>query len=108
VVLSSPATTIRGLVRAVSADEDTWGGRSAVNLPALSVTVAEMVAALEEVAGEAVTALIDWKPDETIQQIVSTWPGNLRADRAARLGLAPDPDFRSIIEQHIAETTGTR
>ena len=108
VVLSSPANTIRGLLRAVSADEDTWGGRSAVNLPALSVTVAEMVAALEEVAGEAVTALIDWKPDETIQQIVSTWPGNLRADRAARLGLAPDPDFRSIIEQHIAETTGTR
>jgi len=108
VVLASPATTIRGLLRAASADDDTWGGRSAVNLPALSVTVAEMVAALEEVAGKEVAALIDWEPDPAIQRMVSTWPGRVRADRAARLGLDPDPSFRSLIEQHIAETAGTR
>jgi nucleoside-diphosphate-sugar epimerase len=104
VVLASPASTIRGLLRAASADEQTWGGRSAVNLPALNVTVAEMVAALEQVAGPAVTELIDWKPDPAIQQMCSTWPGRLRADRAARLGLVPDPDFRSLIDQYLAET----
>ena len=104
VVLASPASTIRGLLRAGSADEQTWGGRSAVNLPALNVTVAEMVAALENAAGPEVTALIDWKPDPEIQQMCSTWPRRLRADRAARLGLVPDPDFRSLIDQHLAET----
>jgi nucleoside-diphosphate-sugar epimerase len=107
VVLSSPANTIRGLLRAASADEDTWGGRSPVNLPALNVTVAEMVAALEEAAGPDVVKLIDWEPDPVIQRMVSTWPGRLRADRAARLGLAPDPDFRSLIDQYRAETAGT-
>jgi nucleoside-diphosphate-sugar epimerase len=104
VVLSSPATTIRGILRAASAGESAWGGRSAVNLPALSVTVAEMVAALEQAAGPEVAALIDWKPDPLIQQMVSTWPGRLRADRAVGLGLAPDPDFRSLIDQYLAET----
>ena len=32
------------------------------------------------------------------------WGGVIRADRARRLGLAPDPDFASIIDQHLAET----
>jgi D-erythronate 2-dehydrogenase len=107
VVLSSPANTIRGLLRAASADEDTWGGRSAVNMPALNVTVAEMVAALEQAAGPEVVKLIDWEPDPVIQRMVSTWPGRLRADRAARLGLTPDPDFRSLIDQYMAETAGS-
>ena len=106
VVLASPDSTIRGLLRAASADEATFGGRSPVNLPAVNVTVAEMVAALEQVAGPEVAALIDWVPDPAIQRMVSTWPGALRADRAARLGLEPDKDFRSIIDQHIAETPG--
>jgi nucleoside-diphosphate-sugar epimerase len=103
VVLASPASTIRGLLRAASADEPAFGGRSAVNLPALSVTVAEMVAALELAAGPEATALIDWEPDPVIQRMVSTWPGRLRADRAARLGLDPDPDFGSLIDQYLAE-----
>jgi nucleoside-diphosphate-sugar epimerase len=103
VVLASPASTIRGLLRGASADEPAFGGRSAVNLPALSVTVAEMVAALELAAGPEATALIDWEPDPVIQRMVSTWPGRLRADRAARLGLDPDPDFGSLIDQYLAE-----
>lgn len=104
VVLSSPANTIAGLLRAASAGPQAWGGRSAVNLPSLNITIAEMVAALEQAAGPETTALIDWKPDPAVQRMVSTWPGRLRADRAARLGLTPDPDFRSIIDQHLAET----
>ena len=61
--LASPATTIAGLLRAAAADDEIWGGRSAVNLPALTVTVADMVAALEQVAGPEAAALIDWVPD---------------------------------------------
>src|ERR1700744_1501689 len=91
VVLASPATTIRGLLRAASADDDTWGGRSAANLPALSVTVAEMVAALEEVAGKEVAALIDWEPDPAIQRMVSTWPGGGGGGPAARPRPHPPP-----------------
>jgi D-erythronate 2-dehydrogenase len=104
VALASPARTIQGLRRAAASDDDTWGGRSAVNLPALTVTVADMVEALEQVAGPEAAGLIDWVPDPAAARIVSGWPARLRTDRAAGLGLTPDPDFRSMIEMHIAET----
>ncbi len=104
VALASPAKTIQGLLRAAASDDETWGGRSAVNLPALTVTVEDMVAALEQVAGARAAALIDWVPDPAVARIVSGWPARLRTDRAARLGLTPDPDFAAIIEMHIAGT----
>jgi nucleoside-diphosphate-sugar epimerase len=104
VALSSPARAIDGLLRAATASEQDWGGRTAVTLPALTITVGGMVAALEQVAGAAVTVLIDWEPDPVIAGIVSGWPARIRADRARRLGLAPDPDFGSIIRLHLAES----
>ncbi len=106
VALASPARAIEGLLCAAAASGLDWGGRTAVNLPALTVTVAEMVAALERVAGRDAAALIDWEPDPAIAKIVTSWPAAIRADRAARLGLAPDPDFDSVLALHLAEAAG--
>jgi nucleoside-diphosphate-sugar epimerase len=103
VALASPAKAIDGLLCAARSSDAAWGGRSAVNLPALTVTVADMVAALERAAGPKVSALIDWVPDPAVAQIVTSWPARFRGDRAARLGLAPDPDFYSVIMMHLAE-----
>ena len=103
VALASPARAIDGLLCAARSADEAWGGRTAVNLPALTVTVADMVAALERVAGPAASALIDWVPDPAVAGIVASWPARFRADRAARLGLAPDPDFDSVIKMHLAE-----
>ncbi len=100
----SPARAVDGLLRAATASDQAWGGRSAVNLPALTVTVAGMVAALERVAGPGASALIDWVPDPVVAGMVTNWPARIRADRAARLGLTPDPDFGSVIAAHLAET----
>jgi nucleoside-diphosphate-sugar epimerase len=104
VALASPARAIDGLLRAATSSEQAWGGRSAVNLPALTLTVADMVAALQRVAGPEVSALIDWVPDPAVAAIVTGWPARFRIGRAARLGLAPDPDFDSVIRMHLAET----
>lgn len=103
VALASPATTIDSLLCAATSSDEAWGGRTPVNLPALTVTVADMVAALERVAGPGVSALIDWVPDPAVAEIVTSWPARFRADRAARLGLVPDPDFGSVIKMHLAE-----
>jgi nucleoside-diphosphate-sugar epimerase len=104
VALASPAKTSTGLLCAAASSDEAWGGRSAVNLPALTVTVADMVTALERVAGPGISALIDWVPDPAVAEIVTRWPARFRADRAARLGLVPDPDFGTVIKMHIAET----
>lgn len=102
--LISPARAVAGLLRAATASDEAWGGRSAVNLPALSVRVADMVAALEQAAGSKATSLIDWLPDPELTALLDSWPAGFRAGRAARLGLTPDPDFSSVIARHIAET----
>lgn len=102
--LASPTRAINGLLTAATASDQDWGGRTAVNLPALTVTVADMVAALERVAGAEASALIDWVPDPAVATIVTGWPARFRTDRAAGLGLTPDPDFDSIIKMHVAES----
>ena len=104
VALASPAKAIAGLRCAATASDQAWGGRSAVNLPALTVSVADMAAALTRIAGPQVSALIDWIPDTEIARMVASWPARVRADRAARLGLTPDPDFDSIVMMHLAES----
>jgi nucleoside-diphosphate-sugar epimerase len=103
VALASPARAVSGLLCAATAPDQAWGDRTPVNLPALTVTVAEMAAALERVAGPAASALIDWAPDPAVAAIVTGWPARFRSERAARLGLAADPDFDSVIRMHLAE-----
>jgi D-erythronate 2-dehydrogenase len=103
VALASPARAVDGLLCAAASSEAAWGGRSPVNLPALTVTVAGMVAALERVAGPQASALIDWVPDPAVAAIVTSWPARFRAERAAGLGLHPDPDFESVIRMYQTE-----
>ena len=106
VALISPARAIEGLLCAAASAEESWGGRSAVTLPALTATVADMVAALERAAGPEASALIDWVPDPAVARLVTSWPARIRAGRAERLGLAPDSDFGSIISRYLAESRG--
>ncbi len=104
VALASPARAIDALLCAATASGPAWGGRTAVTMPALTVTVADMAAALAQVAGPQVSALIDWVPDPAVAQIVTSWPARIRAERATRLGLNPDPDFASAIRAYLAES----
>jgi nucleoside-diphosphate-sugar epimerase len=100
----SPERAIRGLLRAATAAPDEWGAPIAVNLPAITVTAAQMVSVLAQVAGADVAALVDWSPDPAIAAIVQGWPSRLRTDRASGLGLQPDESFEAIVRAHIRET----
>lgn len=108
VALASPAKAIDALLCAATATDQAWGGRTAVTMPALTMTVGGMVAALERVAGPKASALIDWVPDPLIASLFAAWPGRIRADRARRLGLAPEDGFDEVIERHLTETQPTR
>jgi len=99
--LTSAARTVEGLIAVYEASLEALGGRLALNLPAVNATVAEMLDALEAVAGKAVRARVRFVRDETIAGIVANWPRGSTAVRAAALGLAPDRDFATIIRQYI-------
>jgi nucleoside-diphosphate-sugar epimerase len=108
VALISPARAIDALLCAATSSDPAWGGRTAVTLPALTVRIADMVAALDRAAGPEATGLIDWVPDPAVITIMTGFPARIRADRARRLGLTPDPDFDSVIAMHLAEATRGR
>jgi nucleoside-diphosphate-sugar epimerase len=101
--VASPANTVAGLIAVYEADRARLGGRLALNLPALNLSVGDMLDALQRVAGPAVRARVRFERDARIAGIVANWPTGATAARAARLGLQPDPDFDSIIRQYIAD-----
>ncbi|MEI8029797.1 MAG: D-erythronate dehydrogenase [Comamonadaceae bacterium] len=101
--VSSPANTIDGLMTVFEASREAMGGRLALNLPGLTVRVADMLQALEEVAGLQVRQRVRFERDERIAGIVGNWARGSTADRALALGLRPDASFKSIIEQYIED-----
>jgi len=103
VALASPERTVGALIAAYEASRERYAGRTALNLPALSVRVGEMLDALEAVAGPSVRALVRLEPDPAIERIVRTWPARFEARRALALGLAPDPDFLGIVRQYLRD-----
>jgi nucleoside-diphosphate-sugar epimerase len=101
--VSSPQRTVQGLITVFEATREAFNGRTALNLPALNVTVAQMLQALEEVAGPAVRARVRFEPDARIAGIVANWPRGASAKRANALGLLPEANFADIIRQYIAD-----
>ncbi len=103
--IASPRRTVAGILtvaeaaRGSSAGELT--GRLPVNLPALTVSVGEMLTALGTVAGETVAARVKMVDDPAIEQIVGSWPARFDNARAAALDITPDPDIESVIKQYI-------
>jgi nucleoside-diphosphate-sugar epimerase len=101
--LLSPATAIEAILGVHDIPSRVLGSNRIVNAPGLSVTVGEMVAALERIAGPDVTRRIRWEPDARVERIVATWPGAWDCTRARTLGLPSDDSFETIVRQYVTE-----
>lgn len=101
--VSSPRATVEGLITVFECSREAFGGRTAINLPGLNVSVQHMLDALEAVAGPQVRARVRFQPDEAIIGIVSRWAKATTAQRANALGLVAEPHFEDIIRQYIAD-----
>jgi nucleoside-diphosphate-sugar epimerase len=99
----SPSRTTAGLIRCVGASDADWGPLTGLNLPSLRVSVGDMAAALERIAGKEATSLLDWKPDPNILKLVNTWPGNVKWARAKALGLSANDSFDDVIREYIRD-----
>jgi len=100
---ASPRAAVGFLLHAARIDTGQLGARRNLNMPGISATVAEQIAALRKVAGDAVAQRIRREPDATIQRIVEGWPRNFDARRAAALGFRADRSFEDIIRIHIED-----
>ena len=101
--LLSPRRVTDCFVHAHELPSSAWGVNRVVNLPGITVTVAQMLEALARVAGRNVADRVSWAPDERIRAIVRTWPVQFRTPRALTLGFRPDEDIDSVIRAYIAD-----
>ena len=93
--LAAPQTVVENLFRAGWIQ--TGGQRAPINLPGITVTVAEMLDLLAGVAGEAARGLVQFAPDPRIAAIVESWPARIDASRARALGFAQDEGIRNLL-----------
>jgi D-erythronate 2-dehydrogenase len=101
--LLSPRRAIEALVTAATLDTGRLGANRVINLPGISVTVAEMLSALEAVGGSQARGLVSHEPDVAVERIVASWPRAWDDRRARSLGFEGDRDFRSIVEAFVAD-----
>jgi nucleoside-diphosphate-sugar epimerase len=104
--LLSPATAIACLIAGHDIPAEALGFNRVINLPGLSTTAREMVAALGRVAGAEVSRRVTWERDPRIERIVATWPGAWDTTRARTLGFPGDDSFDAIVRRYIAEEMG--
>ncbi|MEL7332086.1 MAG: D-erythronate dehydrogenase [Cyanobacteria bacterium J06560_2] len=102
--LASPQVVTANLVHALTISADSFVIGRTLNLPGITVTVQEMLEALEAVAGEDVRSHIDYQPNEAISKIVASWPSRFEVASALAMGFACDHAFEDIIKAHIAES----
>jgi nucleoside-diphosphate-sugar epimerase len=100
---ASPRAAISFLLHAATIDLAPLGWRRNLNMPGLSATVGEEIAALRKVAGENVVKLIRREPDPTIARIVEGWPRRFDARRAIALGFKAENSFEEIVRAHIED-----
>lgn len=101
--LLSPRRAIDCLIDLHDIPAGDLGRARSVNLPGVSVSVAQMVDALRAVAGEAVVQRIRWERDPVIERIVGSWPAAWDTTRATSLGLRGDADFEEIVRAYVED-----
>jgi nucleoside-diphosphate-sugar epimerase len=106
--LLSPRGAVDSLIAGHELSAEALGDSRTVNLPGLSVSVADMVAALEKVAGPEPVSRISFAPDPAVERIVNSWPAAWDVTRAKALGLTADADFECIVRQYIDESAVAR
>ncbi|KAF2493942.1 NAD dependent epimerase/dehydratase [Lophium mytilinum] len=96
----SPSTVVRNLVAMKDVPKEAFGvnrGRT-VNLPGQTVTVGQILEALEAVGGKEKLALIEEKRDVKVEAIVRSWPARFDTSLAKKLGMVEDITLTEEVE----------
>jgi UDP-glucose 4-epimerase len=105
---ASPRAATGFLLRAATLSAQDIGPDRALTMPGLSVSIAEMIAALGRVAGQSAVDLITRAPDPVIAAIVEPWAEAFAATRARALGFTAETSFDEIIRIYLEDDQPTR
>lgn len=98
--IASPEAAIHGMLHALGVASARWPKFGTLNLPGLSTSVDEMIAALRNKAGEDAASRVRFEPDPGIEAIVGSWPHNFDTSTAGALGFAADSSLDALIDNY--------
>ncbi|AZP15370.1 NAD-dependent epimerase/dehydratase family protein [Streptomyces aquilus] len=105
--VASPRTTVQALLCVAEAGHGDGPGRirgaTPVNVPALTVSVADMLDTLRRLAGPQTADLVTFSPDPFVESVVASWPADFDNTRGAHLGLRPDASFEAVVRDYAAD-----
>ncbi|MCE8021380.1 SDR family oxidoreductase [Halomonas sp. MCCC 1A11036] len=99
----SPGKVIEALVHAAEVAGEALAPFRAFILPGITVSVAEMLETLRQVAGEEALARVRHERDPQVEAIVASWPARFETRRARELGFSGDRNLREIVEAFLDE-----
>ena len=97
----SPGRAVDALIRAMELAPDAWGWNRTLNMPGITVSVAEALAALTALAGPECTARVRFERDSAIEKLVLGWPARFATARADGLGFMADGGIEDVIRAHM-------
>jgi D-erythronate 2-dehydrogenase len=98
--VASVGAVARALIRVFELPSEALGAVRTINLPALTVTMNQMIAALERCVGPAARELVKWQLDLQMTEIMAGMPKGMSSTRANSAGIIPEPDFDSVIADY--------
>ena len=101
--ICSPQTVVRNLVHASSVPKEKFGLSRTVILPGITVSVQEMLDALEEWGGKERLGLIDEEIDPPTNRIAASWPADFDTSRAEALGFEKDFDLAENVRLNAVQ-----
>ncbi|KAI4120060.1 MAG: hypothetical protein LQ345_000016 [Seirophora villosa] len=95
---------VENLIQARDIAAEKYGeGSRVVNLPGITVTIHEMLAALKAVGGQEVLDLVEEKRDAAIEKIVGSWPAKYDTSKAKSLGFTDDGTLEKTLQQYMED-----
>jgi len=101
--LLSPRRVVEAFIHAHDLPASSWGMNRGLNLPGITVSVAEMIEAVRKIAGAEAAKRVSWKTDPRIEKIVMGWPVRFATPRALSMGFKADPGIEAVIRDYIAD-----
>lgn len=102
--ICSPRTVVRNMIFALDVPAQSFEGLTrVVNLPGVTVTVAEMLEALRYVGGEDKLRLVEEKRDPAVENIVANWPSRFDTRWAKRLGFVDDGTLVDTVKAYVED-----
>jgi D-erythronate 2-dehydrogenase len=100
--ITTPATVLASLLHVAGLPGDAFPDRRIVQLPALTLTVDEILAAVSRTGGQARADLVAVEPDAELMKLLDGIPAAYAASRARRLGFPLPPDIDGVIAEYRA------